>query len=242
MKVCPQCDRTYHDDELNFCLMDGTPLNDGASQPTITFPSSTARTEVMSPRTTNVDPTQKKKSIWLPLTLGIVGVLIGLSLAATAIYFVSTRKSASKAGDNASNERPSKAPKPAPTKTASPPVPTPTKSEETSADDVIDAPIDATPILWMTTGVPFENDTADFTIFLCPKDGDAFPIYGIDTYEASSSICTAAVHAGLITFESGGKVKVEFNDGAKTFGGNMRNGVTSNASGESDSGFVFLKR
>lgn len=35
MKRCPQCNQTYDDGSLNFCLMDGTPLVATGSEPTV---------------------------------------------------------------------------------------------------------------------------------------------------------------------------------------------------------------
>ena len=43
----------------------------------------------------------------------------------------------------------------------------------------------------------------------CPAGGEADRIWGVETYTDDSSVCTAAVHVGLITFAKGGKVEIE---------------------------------
>ncbi|QHW01270.1 hypothetical protein GJR95_11150 [Spirosoma endbachense] len=59
-------------------------------------------------------------------------------------------------------------------------------------------------------------------------------------YTDDSSIYTAAVHAGLISY-AGGVVTVEIRPGQTSYNGNSRNGVNSkNYSGWSGS-FVFVR-
>lgn len=61
----------------------------------------------------------------------------------------------------------------------------------------------------------------------CPAGGAAATVYGTGLYTDDSSICTAAVHAGLVSFERGGGVKVQREPGASTYQSSARNGVTS---------------
>ena len=77
--------------------------------------------------------------------------------------------------------------------------------------------------------------------FECPPDGSESAIWGNDIYTADSSICTAAVHAGVITFEKGGTVTIEFRPGRQIYGSTERNGVTSHTFGEYPRSFVFVK-
>jgi hypothetical protein len=55
MKRCPRCDRQYTDDYLNFCLEDGTPLEDtGGEEPTRPLRDNMPPTIVLDPpRVTN---------------------------------------------------------------------------------------------------------------------------------------------------------------------------------------------
>ena len=64
-----------------------------------------------------------------------------------------------------------------------------------------------------------------------PPGGSAGDDLGTDVYTHDSSICTAAVHAGRITFASGGTVTIEMRAGAATHTSTARNGVTSNPYG-----------
>lgn len=61
----------------------------------------------------------------------------------------------------------------------------------------------------------------------CPPGGSAGPVWGTDTYTYDSSVCTAAVHAGRITFASGGVFTVRATYGQRRYVGSTRNGVTS---------------
>jgi len=82
---------------------------------------------------------------------------------------------------------------------------------------------------WATTAGDYqEGTTFDFT---CPPGGSVeWAIWGgtDGIYTEDSSICVAAVHAGLITAEEGGTVQAERTAGQETYGdGFEANGVTS---------------
>jgi hypothetical protein len=53
-------------------------------------------------------------------------------------------------------------------------------------------------------------------------------VWGTNIYTDDSSVCTAAVHGGLITLAKGGKVKIEMRDGQPSYRGSTRNGIKSN--------------
>ncbi|MEP7159081.1 MAG: LCCL domain-containing protein, partial [Chloroflexota bacterium] len=55
-----------------------------------------------------------------------------------------------------------------------------------------------------------------------------------------SSVCTAAVHAGLITFAAGGSVTIEIQPDAVTYTGSERNGVSSGSWSTWYGSFVFV--
>ncbi len=87
------------------------------------------------------------------------------------------------------------------------------------------------------TNVGYEIESGRHTLF-CPPNPTKAPVsfdervpkvYGTKTYHNHSLICPAAVHAGVITFESGGVVTLEFRPGREsdTYTGSTRNGVTS---------------
>ena len=59
----------------------------------------------------------------------------------------------------------------------------------------------------------------------CPANGTMQAVWGTDTYTDDSSICTAAVHAGLISTASGGRVTLQPVGAQQAFSGSTRNGV-----------------
>jgi hypothetical protein len=184
----------------------------------------------------------KKTNIWLWLgLLGLSGlVLIGLA-GAFVIYKYKT------AGDNAQANNSNK--KASPTQTAkpkssisntttnSPPsniVSTPKVDKSTSDEDSDDV----TPIDWTTSASAFKNDVGMVYKFECPADGVESSVWGSDIYTQDSSICTAAVHAGVITLAEGGTVTLEFRPGRLTYGSTLRNGIKSSTYGEYAHSFV----
>jgi hypothetical protein len=113
MKVCPRCQKTYTDDNLNFCLEDGSVLNAVNAAPppptgAIPEPRPTQQQGFQAPQQQgwNVQPQQQysmqpaKKSskawIWVLLILGVAVVLCGG--IGTVAYFVSKN-----VGDGLSN-------------------------------------------------------------------------------------------------------------------------------------------
>jgi hypothetical protein len=73
----------------------------------------------------------------------------------------------------------------------------------------------------------------------CAPGGPLGSLWGAGTYTADSSICTAAVHAGLITLDDGGTVTIELAPGADSYDSTTANGVTSSAYGPYDASFTF---
>jgi len=63
--------------------------------------------------------------------------------------------------------------------------------------------------------------------FECPPGGEYDDVWGTDVYTDDSSVCTAAVHAGVITLEDPGTVTIEIRPGEDSYEESERNGVTS---------------
>lgn len=78
-----------------------------------------------------------------------------------------------------------------------------------------------------------------YTVTL-PAGGSEFEIWGTDIYTDDSSIGTAAVHKGLITFVDGGTVTIRILPGEDSYTGTLRNGVTSQDYGSWDGSFEFV--
>jgi hypothetical protein len=78
----------------------------------------------------------------------------------------------------------------------------------------------------INTGLP--------TPFSCVCDARAVrdgTVWGSGPYTADSSLCRAALHAGVLK-AAGGPLTVEFTDGQALYVGSVRNGVTSSDYGE----------
>jgi hypothetical protein len=75
--------------------------------------------------------------------------------------------------------------------------------------------------------------------YTCGAGGPLGRVWGMDVYTDDSSVCTAAVHAGLIVRNTGGSVVIEIRPGRESYTGYVRNGVRSEPFGEFDGSFVF---
>ncbi len=229
MKQCPKCYRTY-DDSQAFCLMDGTPLINENEEETIV----------------RRQPSAPKKSRFL-LWLGLMGLVIlvgGVAVVGFLIYkFSGQGESMQGKRQNVVNisssptlpSTPKVTPTPSivtssPIEATSPQVEKPTPNNEDSED--------ITPIAWDTTAAGFKSDAGQIYKFRCPEQGVEGTIWGSDVYTLDSSICTAAVHAGLFSLADGGVVTVEFRPGRLTYGSTVRNGITSKTYGEYPKSYV----
>lgn len=74
----------------------------------------------------------------------------------------------------------------------------------------------------------------------CPKPGVVGNLWGSDLYTDDSSVCTAAVHAGLLTLAAGGDVAFELRPGATSYRSTLRFGLTSQPWGTWGCSYVLL--
>ena len=93
---------------------------------------------------------------------------------------------------------------------------------------------------WGDTTGGTGGEVGERFLFQCPPGGSDLSIWGTDVYTADSSVCTAAVHAGLITLAAGGAVTIEIRPGQDSYVGSTRNGITSNEYGSWGSSFAFV--
>lgn len=84
----------------------------------------------------------------------------------------------------------------------------------------IDAP-------WAMSATEFRGRNGQRFTFRCAPGGSAGAVWGTDVYTDDSSVCTAAVHAGRITFAEGGVVTFEISAGMAAYTPSARNGVSS---------------
>lgn len=96
-----------------------------------------------------------------------------------------------------------------------------------------------TPTTWEANATSLKGGAGQTFTLACSPGGTARSVWGSDVYTADSSICTAAVHSGLITFQHGGTVTIEVRDARPIYGTSERNGVTTSAYGFYNSSFVF---
>jgi hypothetical protein len=75
----------------------------------------------------------------------------------------------------------------------------------------------------------------------CPANCTSGSVWGTDTYTADSSVCAAAVHAGLLKIE-GGTVLVSMKPGLKEYKGSEKNGIKSGPWGSFEKSFVLEKK
>ena len=107
-----------------------------------------------------------------------------------------------------------------------------------SAAIVCDTPL----ITWSDTAYFHRAAKGSQFTFQCPPAGFAAPVWGTGIYIEGSSICAAAVHAGVISFD-GGIVTVEILPGEMAYPGSTQNGVTSGTyatRGQFDASFMVV--
>jgi LCCL domain len=92
---------------------------------------------------------------------------------------------------------------------------------------------------WRTTAGSIGGKPGETKSFSCPAGGTAQTVWGHVIYTDDSSICSAAVHAGVITLERGGDVTYQVQPGRQLYGSSSRNGITSTAYGAWGQSFSF---
>jgi hypothetical protein len=96
-----------------------------------------------------------------------------------------------------------------------------------------------TPTTWEANATSLNGKDGETLTLQCSPAGTAHSVWGSDIYTADSSICTAGVHSGLITFQQGGVVAIELRPGRTIYGCSERNGVTTSSYGAYQHSFVF---
>lgn len=95
------------------------------------------------------------------------------------------------------------------------------------------------PTTWEANATSLNGADGQTLTLSCSPGGTTHSVWGSDIYTSDSSICTAAVHSGLISFDRGGTVTVELRAGRSLYGASIRNGVTTSAYGPYQHSFVF---
>lgn len=77
----------------------------------------------------------------------------------------------------------------------------------------------ATPIEWGRGPMEHRGQIGQRFAYVCSPNGSPGPLWGTGIHTDDSSVCTAAVHAGFITFASGGTVTIEIRPGQSSYTG-----------------------
>jgi hypothetical protein len=96
---------------------------------------------------------------------------------------------------------------------------------------------------WTTDASAYRGQTGQRVAFDCPPNpgrANVGPVWGAEVYTDDSAVCAAAVHAGKIAFERGGRVVIEVRPGQASYRGTDWNGVVSEEYGDWDASFVFV--
>jgi hypothetical protein len=95
------------------------------------------------------------------------------------------------------------------------------------------------PTPWEANATSLNGKDGETMTLACSPNGTLHNVWGSDIYTNDSSICTAAVHSGLITVQQGGTVMIELRPGRSIYGASDRNGITSQTYGSWPHSFVF---
>ena len=101
-------------------------------------------------------------------------------------------------------------------------------------------PIEVGEIAWDKDASEWRGNNGSIYVVSLPAGGVASEVWGTDIYTDDSSIGSAAVHYGLITFASGGTVAIRILSGQLAYTGSDRNGVISEDWGAYDGSFEFV--
>jgi hypothetical protein len=99
--------------------------------------------------------------------------------------------------------------------------------------------IAAGPESWSESATDYRGDNNRQITVTCSKNGSLGSVWGRGPFTDDSSICTAAVFAGLITRAAGGTVLVQIAPGAKSYQGATAHGVTTADYGSWSGSYTF---
>ncbi len=96
-------------------------------------------------------------------------------------------------------------------------------------------------VTWDMTAIDMRGWHGFETTVSCAAGGEPSAVWGSESYTDDSSICMAAVHAGLISFQDGGSVTIEITPGLDEYGGGLRHGVETASYGSWVGSFRFVQ-
>lgn len=93
-------------------------------------------------------------------------------------------------------------------------------------------------LTWSDRAIAYENRVGEDVTLYCPPSGTPSPTWGTDRYSSNSSVCSAAVHAGLITLEEGGAIAIRILPGDAVTGSD-RNEISTSSRAATAASFTF---
>lgn len=113
-------------------------------------------------------------------------------------------------------------------------IPTSSPGAPTERADVVESAAASTPEpsvdtsvrdAWRANATAYRGRDGEQFDYDCPAGGEPDTVWGTDIYTDDSSVCTAAVHVGLITLQEGGSVTIEIRPGEDSYEATERNGI-----------------
>jgi LCCL domain len=92
---------------------------------------------------------------------------------------------------------------------------------------------------WTASATRFRGQTGGRYRYICPGGAGNGGVYGTNTYTDDSSVCTAAVLQGLLTFANGGRVTIQIAPAQSSYSASRNNGVSAQSFGRALGSFVF---
>ncbi|MDP9073444.1 MAG: LCCL domain-containing protein [Actinomycetota bacterium] len=92
---------------------------------------------------------------------------------------------------------------------------------------------------WAATAKDHRGKNGEKFPYACPAGGSSGDVYGSGPYTDDSSVCTAAMHAGVVAF-TGGDVVIEIRAGQQSYTASSAHGVTTLPFGAFDGSFVVV--
>lgn len=93
---------------------------------------------------------------------------------------------------------------------------------------------------WDWTAKQFKGRLGQDFAYSCPPKGTIHRVWGTERYTVGSSVCSAAVHRGLITAKDGGVAVIRIQGNKNRFKGSNKHGVKSGSYSASHVSYIFL--
>ena len=94
---------------------------------------------------------------------------------------------------------------------------------------------------WSTNATGNRSMVGRRYTYVCPPNGQFATVWGSGPYTDDSSVCTAGVHAGAISRQSGGRVLIEMREGMSSYPASTRNGVETLSYPSWEGSFVVVR-